>query len=442
MVERLSTRTIVSPTLRITAALLVLIFATIVVASMTFRVEVIAKGQGRVVPVGRVQVVQSEFGGKISEIDVANYQKVQKDEVLLEFDTTEFAARANIVRAAMTKLEDELGRIGALISVISDINLDAGSGKISSEHVAKFKFRTKKSASNNLHDDLLSAEIGSLLSKVREYETRFEYLDSSVAVKSANIRRIDAAIEFWAERLQMTEEMYAKGAYSRSDLLNVQEQFVSLEAERSIVETELIVEESNESRLIAEIQSWLASTRSTLLNRKVSVESQLEELFQELTISSRRMDAAIVRSPVNGMVTELITFTEGGVVQGGDELMRIVPIERPVEIEALFSNRDMGFLQTGQQSRVKLDAYPFERFGTLDGTVTEISADSIGTPTGVLAYKVRVLPDTRGIEVNGELLPLRPGMTVEVDVITSDRTLISYFFAPIVKAMTDSLGEL
>lgn len=289
---------------------------------------------------------------------------------------------------------------------------------------------------------MLSAEISSLLSKVREYETRFEYLNGSVAVKSANIRRIDSAMEFWAERLQMTEEMYEKGAYSRSDLLNVQEQFVSLEAERSVVETELIVEKTNESGLIAEIQSWLASTRSTLLNRKVSVENQLEELSQELTISKRRMDAAIIRSPIDGMVTELITFTEGGVVQGGDEVMRIVPVEQPVEIEALFSNRDMGFLQTGQQSRIKLDAYPFERFGTLDGTVTEISADSVATPIGVLAYKVRVLPDSRGLEVNGELFPLRPGMTVEVDVITGDRTLISYFFAPIVKAVTDSLGEL
>ncbi len=442
MTKSLPSRTTVSPTLRITAASLILVFATIVVASMIFRVEVIAKGQGRVVPIGRVQAIQSEFGGRISEIKVSNYQEVEKDDVLLEFDNTEFVAKANIVRASIAKLEDELERIGALINVVSEINLDARSGEISSEHVAVNEFSTEKPASSALHDDLLSAEIGSLLSKVREYETRFEYLNSSVAVKSANIRRIDAAIEFWAERLQMTEEMYVKGAYSRSDLLNVQEQFVSLEAERSIVETELIVEESNESGLIAEIQSWLASTRSTLLNRKVSVENQLEELSQELTISKRRMDAAIVRSPISGMVTELITFTEGGVVQGGGEVMRIVPVEQPVEIETLFSNRDMGFLQTGQQSRIKLDAYPFERFGTLNGTVTEISADSIGTPTGVLAYKVRVLPEARGLEVNGELFSLRPGMTVEVDVITSDRTLISYFFAPIVKAVTDSLGEL
>ena len=391
---------------------------------------------------GRVQVIQSEFGGKISGIKIANYASVKKGEVLLELDNTENLASENIVRAEISTLKEELERISVLTDIVSSIDLDAYPKTKMPELDVDAALRKTWLNSYNVRKDLLSADVGALFSKLEEYQARFENLRNTVAVNAANIHRIDAAMTIWVERKQMLEELYIKGAVSRSNLLNVQEKYLSLEADRNVAETELAAGRSSELALIAEIHSWLADTRSTLLNRKVDAELQLEEYTQELTISKRRVEAARIRSPVDGMVTELKTFSVGSVVRTGEELMRIVPITQPVEVEAVYSNREMGFLRTGQHSRIKLDAYPFERFGTLDGTVTEISADSVGTSTGALAYKVRVLPDARGIEVNGELLPLRPGMTVEVDVITNDRTLISYFFAPIVKAVTDSLGEL
>ena len=117
------------------------------------------------------------------------------------------------------------------------------------------------------------------------------------------------------------------------------------------------------------------------------------------------------------------------------------PSDTRVEIEGTFPNRDIGFMKVGQQANVRLDAYPSERFGFVQGEVFDISADSMEVINGQWGYIVRIMPLQEFLETKADHLPLRPGMTATIDVTTGERHILSYFFAPIVRTIQDAMGE-
>ena len=157
--------------------------------------------------------------------------------------------------------------------------------------------------------------------------------------------------------------------------------------------------------------------------------------------ATRRVENSDIRAPIDGIVEHLQPKTIGGVVQTGLELMQIVPSNQPMEVEALIRNTEVGFLKVGQNVNVKLHAFPPEIYGGITGELTSIAQNSIELDTGSWAYVVRIMPQQDRLEFRDQNLVIRPGMTVDIDIITGKRSIISYFFAPIVKVIQNSLGE-
>ena len=125
----------------------------------------------------------------------------------------------------------------------------------------------------------------------------------------------------------------------------------------------------------------------------------------------------------------------------GEQLLRVVPEDQDVEIEAIFTNNDIGFVEIGQQANINLDAYSSERFGFVTGVVSDVAADSTEAAEGVWAFEVRITPEGSKLTNGSEQFTLRPGMTATVDIITDKRRVISYFFAPLVDTFQAALGE-
>ena len=431
---------ITSPTLHASIWFTIFVFVAIVVMACIFKVEVVARGQGKVVPVSRVQVVQPEFDGKITAIHVRNGSEVRQGDVLIELDTTDAEAELNTITAELTRLRIERARIAALVSGI-------GRSDIHSETYAADILHSFAENTDTGHDfyaeqsRLLSAEIDDLQAAMSQIAARIVSNNQSVSVTLANIARIEAAIAIQTERLEVAQGLLERGTSSRSAFLDVQESFTALEKEREVYLRELDQKRSQETSLLAERRSIVTAQRNQLLQRRSEIEARLATLEEQLRTAERRVIAAQLTAPMDGVVDQLDVFTIGAVASGGEQILRVVPEDQDVEIEAIFTNNDIGFVEIGQRANINLDAYPSERFGFVTGVVSGVAADSTEAAEGVWAFEVRITPEGSKLTNGSEQFALRPGMTAAVDITTDKRRLISYFFAPIVDVLQSAMGE-
>lgn len=431
---------ITSPTLHASIWFTIFVFVAIVVMACVFKVEVVARGQGKVVPVSRVQVVQPEFDGKITAIHVRNGSEVRQGEVLIELDTTDAEAELNTITAEMTRLQIERARITVLVSGID--NSDIQSETFAADTLHGFAENTDTGHDFYAEQSrLLSAEIDDLQAAMSQIAARIVSNNQSVSVTLANIARIEAAIAIQKERLDVAQGLLDRGTSSRSAFLDVQESFTALEKEREVYLRELDQKRSQETSLLAEQRSVITAQRNQLLQRRSEIEARLATLEEQLRTAERRVIAAQLTAPMDGVVDQLDVFTIGAVARGGEQILRVVPEDQDVEIEAIFTNNDIGFVEIGQQANINLDAYPSERFGFVTGVVSDVAADSTEATEGVWAFEVRITPEGSKLTNGSEQFTLRPGMTAAVDITTDKRRLISYFFAPIVDVLQSAMGE-
>jgi hemolysin D len=148
-----------------------------------------------------------------------------------------------------------------------------------------------------------------------------------------------------------------------------------------------------------------------------------------------------LRAPVDGTIQQVTVHTVGGVVEAAQPLLLIVPAQKQVEVEALLPDKDIGFVQQGQTAEVKVTAFDYTKYGTLRGQVTTVSHDSIEDKDHKLVYSVRVLLDQSVIRIQGQEIPLTPGMSVDVDIKTGTRRIIEYVLSPLLRRQHESLHE-
>lgn len=440
MNEQHSTQRVASPTLHATILCSISLFVAVLIASCLFRIEIVAKGIGKVVPLGRVQIVQPEFNGQISEIHVRDGVRVASGEVLIELDDTDARSALNTLSAEQVRLEHESARISTVLASLDQPDRLQDDAII--QRVRAFQERKTQASTNFFNEQiqLLQAELFELRDALQQVEAQVQANEKSKDVTRAGVARIDTALSTQEERLETAKGLLERGTTSRSAYLDVLDAYNRLAKEREVLFRELEQKTSVDATFLSERSSIISSARSRLLARRAELEARNSVLNEELITSRRRLQNTQLLAPISGIVDQLSVYTIGGIVESGQELLRIVPEDQDFEVEAIFPNIDIGFLSSGQPANVKLDAFPSERFGVLPGSVTNVSADAIEMAENEFGFTVRVRPERQSVDEKGEHR-IQPGMTAVVDVITGERRLISYFFAPIVKTLENSLGE-
>lgn len=434
-------RPVVSPTLHLTVGVLVLFFASALVLSVVARVEIVARGEGRVVPLSRVQVVQPEFRGRIAEIRVEAGAHVSAGEPLVLFDQTDARAELSRRETEAARLRMERARLDAFSAALEQ---DPAAPDFMDAGLAAFTAEMPSDASSELaaeQRERLAVELAELKSAAARIDARLLANERARAVTTTRISRLDAALATQDERLLASQELLERGTRSRLAHLDVLDEANRLTMERQTLEREIERALADAEELSAERAALVAGARARLAERRSAVDARRAELAEELVQARRRLAATTLFAPVNGTVDQLRVFTIGGVEEAGAELMRIVPEEDAPELEVRFPNFDAGFIEPGQKAIVRLDAFPAERFGHLSGRVVSVSADAVEAPDGRYVFVARVTPDGEYLVTPLGAHRLRAGMTARVDVVTGDRRLISYFFEPIVRAVQESLGE-
>lgn len=428
-----------SPTLHLTVLISTTIFIVTLIAACLLRVEVTARGTVRLVPLDRVQVVQAEYPGSITGILVRDGVSVSKGELLLTLDATPAETKLLTLVEEEARLKRENVRFAAFLSelVVLRDGGDIRNGKADTSST-----RAGEDADEAMQARLLEAELKDFADGLAAADARLEVNRKAMEVLQGRIAQADTALAVQEERLQAAEKLMKRGISSREAYLKVRAAYDDIRSARDVLKREIAKTAAEASVLDAERAGLFSANYNRFMQKRDGIDARLAALRQERRALEERVAATQLRAPVSGTVEQLSVTTVGGVVQAGQDLMRVVPNDSQLEFEALFSNEDSGFLEAGQKARIRLDAYPAERFGAMMATITDIASDSIEVGgSGRWGFVVRLKPEGDALQSPTGRLALRPGMTGSVDAITGDRRLISYFLAPITAQFSQSLGE-
>ena len=278
---------ITSPTLHATILFTLSVFVALLIMACVLKVEVVARGQGKVVPVSRVQVVEPEFAGKIKAINIRNGDTVQKGESVIVLDDTDARAEVSTIRSEVVRLHIERARITALIANID--SSDIAKREFSENTVDRFAVTAD--IEHNFYPEqlsLLRAEIADLQVAMSQVAAQIESNHLSVSVTQANIERVEAGLEIQRERLEIAQDLIDRGVSNRAAFLDAQEAFTALEKEREIYLRELTQKRSQEVALAAEQRRIITSQRNQLLQRRSEIEARLATLREQLRSAQRR----------------------------------------------------------------------------------------------------------------------------------------------------------
>jgi adhesin transport system membrane fusion protein len=389
----------------------------------------VTRGQGKVVPSRQVQVVQNLEGGIVTELLVREGEVVEASQVLLRLDNVTAAADYREKRARYLALSASVARLDAEIAGgTPDFPTEVARERPSlvANETQLFESRA----------DALAREIGILERQQEQRQREIEELQARAA-------QLERSLALAQEELDITRPLAQRQIVSRIELLRLERTVGDLDGELQQTRIAIPRAESALGEAEQRIAERRVAARAEALRERSAVMAELGALGEEVGAGEDRVRRAEVRSPVRGTVKQLMVHTVGGVIQPGMDLIEIVPLEDTLLVEAEIRPGDIAFLYPGLPATVKVAAYDFAIYGGLDGTVETISADTIEDPERDESfYRVLVRTDDNVlVGPNGAPLPIIPGMTVQVDILTGEKTVLDYLLKPLRRAQERALRE-
>jgi hemolysin D len=264
---------------------------------------------------------------------------------------------------------------------------------------------------------------------------------ATLTTTGAGVMKLEEILPLVTRRAKAMKALFDQKMVAELDYLSLEQERVEkqqdLAAERSrLVETEAAVAASIEERAVAD-----AEFRRARLLELAEAERKIAGLLEEIVKARQRTNLQQLRSPIAGVVEKLAIHTTGGVVTPAQELMQIVPVDKKLEVEAWVQNKDIGFVHEGQVAEVKVETFPFTKYGTIDAEIENLSNDAVSSETLGLVYATRVLLKKSVMMVEGRLINLAPGMAVTVEVKTGKRRIVEFVLSPLLRGMQESARE-
>ncbi len=420
------------PRMAAAAVILCLVFfASMIGWAWWAELEEVTRGEGRVIPSSKVQMVQSLEGGLIKELLVRAGDKVSKGDVLARIDDTGFSSNLGEVRARQLGLQATVSRLG------HEASGDLDRGPVFPEEISK------------LAPALAANEIELFATRRRSLETiegmmreRVLQREREAGELAASLERLTVGLRLANEEMAMKKPLAARGIVPKTDMIKLRRDIADFEGQIAVLEETKPRIEASIREAEADVMVQRDKFRQEARTQLSQAEAELSVLSETMRGATDRVVRADIRSPVDGIVNKINANTVGGVVQAGQTIMEIVPIEDSLLVEAKVRPADIAFIHPGQPAVVKLTAYDFSIYGGLDGTVNLISADSVYDEAARESYYlVTVKTDRTELAKGQEKLPIIPGMVASIDILTGRKTVLDYLMKPINKARAQALRE-
>jgi len=427
-----------SPTLRLTIWVFLLMFVSFVVGSVVFKTEIIATGQGRIVPVARVQTIQSRFQGKVAAINVREGQRVSQGDALINLEDTGARSLVDQFTANLRAFEQDYLAAQAILTPLSRV--DPASPIFVSSGLERLSGQPY--TASDATSALVRATLVSISDDVAQLDSALRKTESAESVSQARLANADADYRIVADKFKSYDALEKQGVISRADYFDRLREVTVVEGEVNIASKTLQQLAAEKDEIRKQRQKVISAGLVTYQKQLNDTTTAMARAAAELKAAKQNLASMTLVSPVDGIVENLSVSTIGGFLDEGTPTMTIVPQDSPLELEALFDNSDIGFLRSGQRAYVKLAAFPAERFGALAAEVTGVGADARqNADQSNWVYAVRLKLDKPAMQIDGRPIRLASGMTASVDIVTGERRLISYFFSPLIKTFQDSLHE-
>jgi hemolysin D len=395
------------------------------------KLDVIATAQGRLVPMSFTKVVQPAEAGVVLDILVQDGQAVKVGQVLLRLDARLAQSELGGLSRDVAIKKLTLQRIQAELSDTPFVAVADAPAEVAAQVQAQYRARRQSyldalaqetEALNKAKADLLSAQ--QILSKLRQ------------------------TVPLYQQSAQAYDKLLKEGFVGEVAANEKKREYVEreqdLKAQEATVQSLQAVIAGGDKKL-ASIRS---NYRSQLENERIDTLTQLNKSGQELDKSTIRSGLLEIKAPNDGVVKDLAVTSKGSVVQAGSLLLNLVPQNEQLQAEVLLSNEDVGFVAQGQKAQIKIAAYPFQKYGLIDGKVSLLSADSADpkqqqqTQQPQLSYRALVSLNDQHLKNNkGEKLSLTPGMLVVAEIHQGRRTVMEYLLSPVMKVGAEAARE-
>lgn len=433
-----------APLGRIFMWVIMLFFVLAVIWAIVGQMDIVAVAQGKVIPSDRAKIIQPLEPGIVKKILVKEGQLVKAGQALVALDHTLTNADQEQFKGQKKMFQLTKARLETLISVLDTQTKNEDIHRYFKQRLINSGFiqSTEKMPVDVFsHQQQLTQQWLSYISQQQSLIEQYKQYQADIRASDNRILQLKATIPLITERAESVEKMLGQNMAPRV-------QWLELEQERIEQVKELDIQRDNHSKLKSTLENvrqeqmtLKAQTQGQWLAELNEAASQLQSTNQELKKADQRNTLQTLTSPIDGRVQQLAVHTVGGVVTSAQELLRIIPQDNQLEVEAFVENKDIGFVEEGHVVEVKLEAFPFTKYGTLDGEIKTISYDAIQTEQQGLIYAAQVTLKQNTILVNGKEILIAPGMVATVEVKTGKRKIIEYILGPLLRYKNESARE-
>jgi hemolysin D len=408
---------------RVAIALCVLFVIALLWAAFG-KIDIVAVAPGRIVVSERTKTLQPLETSVVRQVLVKDGDAVRAGQVLVELDATNATADGASLQEQLAAAESEAQRARSLISALTSGRtpvLPAGAAPRDTS--------------------MLQAEWQDITARLARLAAEHARREAEQATVRELIAKLEATLPIARQREAdfkgLAEQGFMAGHAGQDRTRERIEQERDLAAQRArLVEAEAALRETEQTRA-----AYVAETRRTLGEREAQASLKREQFAQERSKAEQRARLTRLTAPVDGTVQQVAVHTEGGVVTPAQVLMVIVPMDAQVTAEVVIDNKDIGFVSAGQAAEVKLETFPFTRYGTVQATVRSVTADAVNDEKRGAIFPAVLTLDRDAIDVDGKRIRLGPGMNVTAEIKTGRRRVIDYLLSPVQRAMNESLVE-
>jgi hemolysin D len=430
-----------SPAGRAIAGAIIAFFVLALAWAVFGRVDIVATAPGKIVPTGRTKVIQPLDSGIVRAIHVQDGRTVKAGEVLVELDPTHSTAERNRLASELLGARLEAARLKVMLSD----GPDPAAGFV---------------APPGTQPAQIALMLRLIRSAIVEFQAKLAALDRQAAQHEANrdavsatVAKLEALLPLLRQQAEIRKTLYDREVGSKLAYIDAEQKRVEVARELTVQQRRLIEAEATLAAVVEQHREVEAGERRARLASLTEALAEAERLEQDLVKAEQRMREQTLIAPVDGVVQQLAVHTIGGVVTPAETLMVLVPTESRLEIEAVVANSDIGFVHAGQRAAVKVNTFPFTRYGLLQGEVVDVSPDAAAPASGAASvagppeparepgFTARISLDRADMRIGDTLVPLRPGMAVTVEINTGRRRVIEYLLSPLLRYQQETLRE-
>lgn len=389
------------------------------------KTDEVAVARGKIVPSGKVKVIEPMEEGIVKEILVQEGAKVKQGQLLIRLDPTTNQSDVSDFEKAIAALKLERFLLG--------MNLKYEEQKDFTVLRNSPDYKKLSDTELNFHIKLQNSELTGYQEKILTQQHVITQTKEEYQIAQTQLTKLKKKYETLSNENSMLEKLAGKGGVSKREWLNKKSEVEILKHEINIQKTEIEKatnkrEEAEHSLIIVKKQ-WITDN----LSKMVDVEKKIDSAELQLIKAKRKLELQNLYSPVDGFVNQMEVTTIGEVVEPAKTIITIIP-ENILVAEVMVLNKDIGFIQNSQEAELKLDTFPFHKYGIIEGKVINISPDAIlNQVTRELEYKVQIKPATNTVLIDDRVVLITPGMSLTAEIKTGTRRIIEFFIDPISK---------